>query len=49
MCETMKELGVAIDGGKDSLSMAAGKFFYDLLFNHFKKLITIYQFSCKKR
>ena len=23
MCETMKELGVAIDGGKDSLSMAA--------------------------
>lgn len=23
MCELMKELGVAIDGGKDSLSMAA--------------------------
>lgn len=23
MCSTMKELGVAIDGGKDSLSMAA--------------------------
>ena len=23
MCDTMKELGVAIDGGKDSLSMAA--------------------------
>lgn len=23
MCEVMKELGIAIDGGKDSLSMAA--------------------------
>ena len=23
MCEVMKELGVAVDGGKDSLSMAA--------------------------
>lgn len=23
MCSTMKELGIAIDGGKDSLSMAA--------------------------
>ena len=23
MCDTMRELGVAVDGGKDSLSMAA--------------------------
>jgi len=23
MCEVMKQLGIAIDGGKDSLSMAA--------------------------